>query len=175
MTGYGPGESNPSGFDDQGRWFEAARESVQSPGLALQWFGIVSLVLTVIVLLVLLVSPDTALKPVYDFLVQWNKDRPPKERQPIPRYEEFVKAQTTQNLIAGVLQLIGSLVIFYGGLQVRELKGYGWGIAGGVLAILPCNACCCIGFIFGAWALVALSGADVRLAFSRNRGVIPLP
>lgn len=174
MSVYGPGGSNPSGFDDQGRWFEAARSAVQGPGIALQWFGLISLGLTILTVGVILVAPDVALRRVWEEELKANRERAPEDRRRVPSYPEFAQAATTQTLIFGLVQMAISLAIFYGGTQMKALRGYRWGVAAGALAILPVNAFCCFSAALGAWALVALFGSDVRLAFARNRGVTPL-
>ena len=64
MNDYGDDDLNPRDEDDRGEWFQEARARVRTPGLFLQWFGIISLVWTVATLIILLVAPDAALKPL---------------------------------------------------------------------------------------------------------------
>jgi hypothetical protein len=167
VNDYGIGEPNPSGFDDRGRWFENARASVNTPGLLLQWYGLGSMVLSVIAIGILLIDPDAVFKPVHDRLVKMNREQPAEERKPVPLYDDFVRQQVTQDVIVALVWVFCSALIFYGGSKMKDMRGYGWGIAGSVLAILPCNFCCCIGGLIGAWALVVLLNSDVKLAFSR--------
>jgi hypothetical protein len=116
---------------------------------------------------VLLIDPDAVFKPGYEWLVKRNREQPPEERQRLPVYEEWLDQQVMQNVIAGLVSVFCSAIIFYGGSKIKDLRGYGWGIVASALAILPCNFCCCIGAIFGAWGLVVLLNSDVKLAFSR--------
>jgi hypothetical protein len=167
VNDYGVGEPNPSGFDDRGRWFENARAQVRAPGLMLQCFGLASFILSVLWIGVLLIKPDMIFQPLYDWMVRVNREQPPEERQRLPQYEEWLDEQVTQNVIGALVSVFASGVIFIGGMKMKDLSGYAWGVAGSVLAILPCNFCCCIGAIFGAWALVVLFNSDVRLAFTR--------
>ena len=151
-----------------GPWYEEARRQVQKPGAALQWFGIVSLVLSVLWIVILLINPEAAFKPQYDWIVEFNRQQEPENRIKVPAFDQYVHDQTTQNLITSLVQMACSFVIFYGGVQMRSLHGYGWAIASAILAILPCNCCCCVGSIFGIWSLLVLLSADVRLSFART-------
>ena len=162
-------DSRVPGDDGLGPWYEDARKSVQKPGAALQWFGIVSLVATILGVVLFLLGPDWLFRYEYDAKVKMNRDRDPQDREPIPPYDEFVKSQTNQNLIGGLVQMAGSFFIMFGGMKMRQLESYWLAIAGSVLAILPCNCCCCAGAIFGIWSLINLCSADVKLAFARTR------
>ena len=170
MNDYGAGERYPDEFGDRDDWYEMARARVRTPGTILQWFGLISVFLTVISLAVMLINPDAMFRWQYDFQADLNAKQPPENRQPMPPYEEFVKSQTMINVPAGILQLIGSVIIFYGGSQMKQLRGYGWAIAASVLSIIPCNCCCCLGAPFGIWSLAVLMNSDVKLAFSRAAG-----
>jgi hypothetical protein len=71
-------------------------------------------------------------------------------------------------VVATLVSLGASFVITIGGLKMKQLSGYWWAVTGAILSILPfSNACCCFGLPVGLWALVALFGSDIRLAFSR--------
>ena len=52
------------------------------------------------------------------------------------------------------------------GLKMKDLQSYGLCVAGAVLALLPCNCCCCwVGLPIGGWALATLMNAEVKAAF----------
>jgi hypothetical protein len=169
MTDYG--DSPSSGDDNDSRWYEAARERVRTPGTILQWFGLISVFLTVIGLVLVVAAPKLAFKGLYDLQADLNKNQPAQNQQPLPPFDEWVKTQQLTNGVAGVLQLVGSVLIFLGGAKMKALQSYGLALAGSILAIIPCNACCCIGAPFGIWALVVLLNADVKLAFTRTPDV----
>ena len=124
--------------------------------------GIISLVWTVATLIILLVAPDAAL---YNWQVDMLKNQPQNQQQ-LPPYEEFKKSQTTQSIISGLLGMVGSFFILFGGMKMKNLESYGLAIAGSIFAMIPCNCCCCIGLIPGIWSLIVLLNSDVRLAFS---------
>jgi hypothetical protein len=167
MNDYGTGEQFPEEDDNRIRLIEAAQGRVSVPGTILQWFGLVSVFLTVISLAMMVAAPDVMFKWQYDMQVDMMNKQPAEKRQALPPYEDFVKSQQILNGGFGVLSLIGGIVIFIGGAKMKSLHGYGLGIASAILAIIPCNACCCIGAPFGIWALVVLLNADVKLAFSK--------
>ncbi len=167
MNDYGEEDLSSRDEDDRGQWFEEARARVRTPGLILQWFGIISLIVSIGSLVLLLVDPDLMLKPLYDFQVDMMKKQPPQNQQKLPPYEDFVKSQTTQSIISGLLQMVGSFFILFGGLKMKNLESYGLSIAGSILAMIPCNCCCCIGLIPGIWSLIVLLNSDVRMAFGR--------
>jgi len=72
------------------------------------------------------------------------------------------------NAYSGCMSCMGLLftgVILLAGIKMRGLQSYGLCIAGSVLAVLPCNVCCCVGLIIGIWSLVVLSRDEVKSAF----------
>ena len=154
--------------DDRGRWFQAARQRVQAPGLLLQIFGIISLFLSVLNLALLVAAPEVALKGWYDAMANMQKNQP--GAQPLPPFEDWVKSQRMIMIITGVLQLAGSVVMFLGGTKMKQLQGYGLAMAGSIMATIPLctNQCCCISLPFGIWALAVLLNPDVKLAFTRS-------
>lgn len=167
MNDYGASDRYPEGNEGPESWFEMARQRVQTPGSLLKWFGIISLSVAVLSLIVVMVDPDTLFKRLYDFQADMIKKNP-QNQQKLPPYEEFVKTQTTQSLISNIVSMVASFFIIFGGMKMKQLQGYGMAIAGSILAILPCNCCCCIGAIPGIWALVVLLNSDVKLAFVRG-------
>lgn len=167
MNDYGNSEPYPEDDENRIRIIEAAQRRVSVPGTILQWFGLISVFLTVIVLATAVAAPDVLFKWQYDMQADMMNKQPPQNRQPMPPYEEFVKTQQMWNVASGVLQLIGGVFIFIGGAKMKTLHGYGFGIASAILAIIPCNICCCIGAVFGIWALVVLLNSDVKLAFTK--------
>ena len=170
MNDYGD-EQHLGGPDGRNEWFVEARRRVHTPGLMLQWFGIISLIIVVLRLLVVIVDIDMIAKPLYDLQVDANKNQPPQNKQNLPPYEEYAKSFSTQMLIDGLLGMVGSFFILFGGMKMTYLQSYGMSITGAIFAIVPCNCCCCIGMIPGIWALVALLNSDVKLAFARVSAV----
>jgi hypothetical protein len=72
------------------------------------------------------------------------------------------------NAYSGCMSCMGLLftgVILLAGIKMRGLESYGLCIAGSVLAVLPCNVCCCVGLVIGIWSLVVLSREEVKSAF----------
>jgi hypothetical protein len=159
---------DPSDPAQQNRWLLHAARSVQAPGTALQWYGMVSILIAVLFLIVYLVSPDTVFKPLYEWTVKQQEKQPAENRVPIPPYRKWLQQQVLPSVISTVVSLGSSFVIVIGGMKMKQLNGYGWAVAGAILSIIPCtNSCCCIGAPVGMWAMVALFGSDVRTVFSR--------
>ena len=164
MTDYG--DPNPTGPGEGEKWLADAVRSVRSPGAALQWYGMLAVLLAVIQLVVFLASPDSFYKPIYDEMVKAQRDQP--GGKPLPPYKKFVEGYQLPILVGSIVDLGAGFVIAIGGLKMKQMSGYGWAMAGSVLAAIPCSSSCfCIGLPVGMWALVVLFGSDVKRAFAR--------
>jgi hypothetical protein len=157
----------PGGLDDNpNQWLVNAVRSVQGPGLVLLAFGMFSVFVSLLFLVVYIVSPDSMFRPIYDYLLEGQKGQPPQER--LPPYKKWVQEQQLRSVVFSILGLAGGFVIIVGGLKMRQMTGYRWAVAGALLAAIPgMNSCCCAGLPIGVWALVTLFGTDIRLAFTR--------
>jgi len=142
---------------------ENARDRVALPGLFLIIIGLISVVIVVGLIAVWWIAPDVVAKPNYDLMKDLTKNQPGA----VPPYDDFVKQQRIQSTGIGILQLVGSIFIFLGGIKMRALQGYGIAMTGSIMAIIPLctNYCCCTSMPFGIWALVVLMNADVKAAF----------
>ena len=166
MTDYG--DPPPPDPENDGRWLANAIQSVRIPATALQWYGIGSFLLAALVVTVFLGAPEQSAGRYYDELVKLQRDVPPDEREPLPPRDQFVRETQVQYVASGVVSLVCSFLIAFGGIRMRQLHGYGWAVTGAVLSAIPCtNSCCCVGTPIGIWALVILFGSDVRMAFDR--------
>jgi hypothetical protein len=154
-----------------GRWLANAIRTVQTPATFLQWYGIASLLLAVVFIIISLVSPESVLQPVYDRMLENQREQ--QKAQPgkvpsLPPYRKWAQPYVVSGVLGSALSLACSFVIAVGGVKMRHLHGYGWALIGSLLSIVPCtNSCCCIGSPIGIFALVTLFGSDVRLAFAR--------
>ena len=168
MTDYGappPPEPEP---EDHGRWLANVIGSVRTPAAALQWYGIVSLVLAALTVTIFLAAPDEAAEVIHKRLVERQRGQDPEDRQAVPPARQLAREMQIQYVGGGLISLVCSFLIAYGGIRMRQFSGYGWAVTGAVLAAVPCtSSCCCVGTPIGLWALVTLFGADVRLAFAR--------
>lgn len=76
--------------------------------------------------------------------------------------------------IGGTVGIIGTIIVLgagafitYAALQMRQLKGYGLGLAASIIAIIPCvSPCCLLGLPLGIWALVVLNKPEVKAQFA---------
>jgi|SRR5262245_19365349 len=71
----------------------------------------------------------------------------------------------TGQVIAVVVTIGWGLLVFFGGLQMKNLKSRGFVMFSAILAMLPCNWCCLLGIPFGIWALVVLNDETVKRSF----------
>ncbi|HEX3149077.1 MAG TPA: hypothetical protein VHR66_13435 [Gemmataceae bacterium] len=158
----------PGDPEFQAKWITDAARTVQAPGMALMWCGIVSVLLAVLLLVILLASPDSLFRPMYDRTVKAQREQEPEERRPLPPYQKYRDANQLSYTVGSIIDLAASVVIVIGGLSMKQVSGYGWAVTGAILATIPCANCvCCFSLPIGMWALVALFGKDVRLAFQR--------
>jgi hypothetical protein len=68
--------------------------------------------------------------------------------------------------IFGLLGLAMSGLMVFGGVQMRNLKGYGVAMAACVIGMLPCTNCCCVTLPIGIWALTILTKPEIKSSFS---------
>ena len=59
-----------------------------------------------------------------------------------------------------------ALMMFVGGLKMRNLSSFPLALTGCIIAVLPCyHNCCILGMVFGIWGLVVLFRPDVQAGF----------
>lgn len=72
----------------------------------------------------------------------------------------------TIGVVAAVIGLLVSGVIFLGAMKMKSLESYGLAMAASIIAMIPCfSPCCLLGLPIGIWALVVLSKPEVKSAF----------
>ena len=71
----------------------------------------------------------------------------------------------------GLVKLALDALTVFAGWQMRQLSSWGICMAGSIVAMLPCSACCILGLPMGIWALIVLIDNDVKQRF--NGGVPP--
>lgn len=167
MNDYGDDEPVGGGPVEGQQWFELARSRVKTPGLLLQVFASVWVALSVMYTAANLLNPDGMINAYFDWVEDMQKKQPPEQRQKLPPRDEAIKSQRIQGPVFGIIGLVAGIFMFVGGSKMRQLRGYGWSIAGSVLAIFPGLCCCCFGLVPGIWSLIVLLNSDVRLAFTR--------
>ncbi len=81
---------------------------------------------------------------------------------------DSIRQQSAQARIPYFLQLVLSAFVFFGALQMKNLKNYWVAVAGVVVGCIPCCGPCfgCFTLPLGVWALIVLIGNDeVKKAF----------
>jgi hypothetical protein len=67
----------------------------------------------------------------------------------------------------GVVAVLVSAFVIFGGIQMKNAKMYGVSMAAAIVSVIPCcSPCLCLGIPFGIWALIVLMDADVKSAFT---------
>src|SRR4051812_18265047 len=144
MNDYGTGDAPAPDYNDRDAWFRAARARVQVPGMLLLIYGIISVFLAVLALGIYAANPDAVARPVYDWQANLIKEQqknnpPPAGQKPaLPPYEEFRDSQKVQGIAGSAISLVCSVLIFLGGLKMKNLQGYGLAITGSILSTIPC-------------------------------------
>jgi hypothetical protein len=157
----------PPGPDENpNQWMVDAIRRVQGPALMLMALGIFSVFVALLTLVVYIAAPDTVFRPMYDAMAESQKDQPPNQR--LPPYKKWVQDIQLQVVGLSIFGLAGGFVIVLGGMKMRSVTGWGWAVVGAVVACIPgMSICCCAGLPIGIWAILALFGQDVRLAFTK--------
>lgn len=74
--------------------------------------------------------------------------------------------QGTFGLVANLILLVISILIFIGAVKMIKLKSHGWAMAASILCLICSNPCCCpLGLAAGIWSLIVLSKPEVKSAF----------
>lgn len=61
-----------------------------------------------------------------------------------------------------------SALVWYGALQLKKGRSYGWAMTAAILALVPCTSpCCFVGVPIGIWALVVLMRPEVKSALQQ--------
>lgn len=149
------------GTDASGR--EAAADRVKVPAIGLIVVGVINVILSVWGLIqVLFVKPDVAqFNAQMDQLNSVN----PQIGQFMQQWVHFLYGPF--GIANYIFQLIISVLILMGALKMLKLRSFEFSYAAAILSFLPCiSPCCCLGLVFGIWAIVVLSKADVKTQFS---------
>lgn len=73
----------------------------------------------------------------------------------------------TIRMIWGFVLIIAAIFVFYGSLQMKQLRNYQVARSAAIVAVIPClGPCCLLGIPFGIWALIVLGKPHVRDAFA---------
>lgn len=72
------------------------------------------------------------------------------------------------SMILRILGIVISAVIFIGATKMKNLQSYGFAMAAAILALIPCFACCLLGWPIGIWAIVVLVKPEVKAAFTQQ-------
>lgn len=163
-AGQGRGRRGPRGGNPS-----VGRAAVKAPGTALLLFGLFSLLLGVLSLVVYVAAPHVIARPYHDWMMDMMKGVPQQQGQPapVPPYEEFERQLVMQGGAGSAIATACSLVIILGAIKMRSATSRGLAMTGSILAMIPCTtSCCLLGLPIGIWAVVVLMNPDVKAAFA---------
>ena len=175
MSGYsddyddrGRDDRDDRGHSDD-RAVRTAKSQVMAPAVGLiviAAFGLLSIVGNLIQLPTLDAQFDEEVKKI-----EANPNIPNQQKQDqidlLNKIRDYAKV--------GMLPYIGvigltSIVILVGGLKLMNLSSPGLAMLGSVLSLVPCiSGCCFLGFVFGIWAMIAMSRPEVKEGFAAKR------
>ena len=125
MSSFGSPTPMPLGPDENpNQWMVDVIRRIQGPALVLLAFGIFSVFLSLLCLIIYIATPDTMFRPIYDSMVKAQKDQPPQERKALPPYKNWLHEQQLYIVVLSILFLAGSFVVLIGAMKMRSVSGY---------------------------------------------------
>jgi hypothetical protein len=88
----------------------------------------------------------------------------------IEQFMDMIGAMQGGGMVVGFLL---PLFVLFGAWKMLQLQGWGLAVAGAIVALVPCQSCCCLTIPFGIWALILLFNAEVKASF--QGGPPPMP
>jgi hypothetical protein len=89
------------------------------------------------------------------------------EQGNIPKKQEEKVGEFIGAGVGVPLMAIASLVVAFGGYQMKSLGNYSSAMTAAILSLIPCcSPCCVVGIPFGIWALIVLNDPEVKSAFA---------
>jgi hypothetical protein len=89
-------------------------------------------------------------------------------------FESMEGAEWAAPLMSGTIGIISAFIgiavailIIFGALQMKKMRGWGLSLTAAIVAMVPCiSPCCILGLPIGIWALVILLKPEVKAAFT---------
>jgi hypothetical protein len=69
-------------------------------------------------------------------------------------------------IVGPILNVLWSLIVLFGGIQLKRMRSRGFVIFASIFGFLPCSICCILGIPFGIWTLVVVCNDDVKRHFT---------
>ena len=132
---------------------------VNAPGIALMVTAVIGLLLQI----KNLIMPMNSEQILY-FMEEINPDLD------VEQFSEVIEMATSGNKIFTIVGILLAIVVFIGGMKMRNMKNWGLCMAASIIALFPCTSpCCCLGIPIGIWALIVLMDSAVKDAFEMNK------
>jgi hypothetical protein len=91
--------------------------------------------------------------------------------------EKIVQFAPGSGVAINILGLLMAGFVLFAGIRMVQGRGWDIGVAGSIVAMIPCWRCCILGVPIGIWSLIVLFDKDVKAAFagSADAGSNPPP
>lgn len=150
--------------------YRSAQAAVRTPAFLLILTGILTLLGNILYLAALPVLPGVLEDRIAN--IRQNPNLTPEEKEGWIDLLTEVKDSIGNPLQYAVtlVEILFSLLILIGGIQMWNLSGMTLPVTASILAIIPCiSGCCCLlGLPAGIWSLVVLSRPDVKYAIAQR-------
>ncbi len=162
-----------------------AGSGLKLPGLFLVLLGLVGSLVSIAMVYTSTQPQDQLVAKMYDgFLIPMIESQPDSQAKTdqlaelrAEREKAIAKAAAQpawKPLASSGANLLGSILMLVGGLNMRGRTSYPLSMAGAIVALVPVvNGCICFAMPFGLWALIALNGRGVRQSFARPGNTPP--
>ncbi|MEE9392668.1 MAG: hypothetical protein V3W41_09205 [Planctomycetota bacterium] len=145
----------------------AARNHVSTPAIGMIFTGALSIFVMVCFSIVVTTNPDGYV----DFVqgLGWaNPDEVDLEEEALMKERLREAVSDGPRLWTLAISIIGSLIAIAGGICMKRLKARKFAICAGIVAMIPVFVPCCIGIVFGGWAIMVLLRDDVASVFENG-------
>ena len=131
----------------------AAQAAVAGPAIALMIVSGLVVAFAVTLLLVLCGLGGAALGGAFG----------PMDQGKLSEEEMFI--EVVVRLVWLMFVAVWDAVIFFSARQMKKMRSWGFALAGTIMALVPCSACCILKVPFGIWGIVVLCKPEVKEAF----------
>lgn len=140
----------------------AAKAKLIVPAIALMIIGICSVVL--VIGTSLMAGGSKAQYERQMKSIEKQADMPAEQKKQL---QSFMKMYIDFLPVFNGLSAVCGAAIAIGGFQMLTLSARWYCYVAAILSMLPfTNCCCCLGWIFGVWAIVVMNLRDVQAGFS---------
>lgn len=138
---------------------QRAASKVKLPAIALIILGVIGIFLSVAGF----VAKPRMMEIIIQAAENANMTIPPEQMESLRA--EKTKGIGPRDYLNLGLSLVLYGVVIAGAIKMMRLENWGLALTAGILSMLPCTCCCCIGIPIGVWAVIVLNQAEVKKSF----------